>query len=250
MLTGYYSSQSALTAFQTSIDNTSNNLANMNTTAFKRNVVGYQDTGYNGPVMNQIGTGVKVGSISPTGFTQGTLLPTGNDTDIAIIGTGLLPVQMPDGTTRYTRDGSLHRDDTGRLVTSAGNTTIPPITFPSDTTKIMIGVDGTVTVLTGSSPTVPKTLGQLQLVSFVNQEGLQLETGNLYSETLASGPPTTGTPSLNGLGNLQQGSLEQSNVNMTSELTTLVATQQAYTANSKALATMTQMVSQSMELFR
>ena len=248
MLSGLSTSSNALTAFQTSLDNTSNNLANVNTTGFKRSVVNFQDLVYTGMQNLQVGTGSKVGSITPKGFAQGTITATGRNTDVALNGTGFLVVQMPDGSFQYTRDGSFSQDATGRLVTSQGYLVQPPITFPSDTTSITIGPDGTVTVNRSSAPNAPKVLGQLQVASFVNQEGLMIQPGNLYSETSASGPPTLGTAGSNGLGQIQQGSLEQSNVDLTTELTSLVSTQQAYVANSKAVTTANQMLTSSLAL--
>ena len=132
-------------------------------------------------------------------------------------------------------------DATGRLVTSAGNIVQPPITIPTNATSINIANDGTVSVQTPASPT-PKVLGQIQLATFPNQEGLLQEGGNLFSETAASGAAVTGIPGQGVFGSLQQDSLEQSNVDVTTELTQMVVTQQAYTANSKVVTTTNQMV--------
>ena len=248
MLTGLYTSSNAMSAFQTSLDNTANNLANTNTTAFKRSVVGFEDLSYAGATGNQVGNGVKIGSISPRGFAQGTLTTTGNPMDVAVTGTGFLVVQLPDGSTQYTRDGSLRVDSTGRLVNSSGYIVQPPITIPPNTISTTIGKDGTVTVTTSAAPTSPKTVGQLQLASFINQEGLNAEPGNLYSESVASGPATLGTPGTNNLGSLQSGSLEQSNVDVTTELTNLVTTQQSYVANSKVIGVTNQMVTSALSV--
>ena len=250
MLTGLFSAANALDAFQTSLNNTSNNLANVNTTAFKRSVIGFEDLNYNGANNSQVGHGVQVSAISPKGFAQGPLLSTGRDLDVAINGKGFLTVQLPDGSTKYTRDGSLHRDSTGRLVTNAGNIVQPPITIPSNTVSITVGSDGTVQVITSSAPGVPKSVGQVQLARFGNQEGLLIEPGNLYSETVASGPPTIGTPGTIGLGELKQGNLEQSNVDLTSELVALVTAQQAYAANSKVVNTANQIVSSALNIIQ
>ena len=248
MLTGLFTSANALSSFQTSMDNTSNNLANINTTAFKKSTVSFQDLMYTGSLNQQVGNGVKVAAVGTRGFGQGTITKTGRDTDIAINGKGFLIVQIPDGTFQYTRDGSLSRDANGRLVTNAGYIVQPPITIPADTLSTSIALDGTVTVMTSSAPNVPKVIGQIQLAGFTNQEGLKIEAGNLYSETAASGPPLIATPGTSALGQLQQSNLEQSNVNLSSELTTMVTTQQAYAANSKVINTTTQMISSALAL--
>ena len=248
MLTGLYASASAMNAFQTSLNNTANNLANIQTTAFKRSVVDFEGLSYAGNPGYQSGNGVRVSSISPRGFAQGTITATGNELDVAINGRGFLVVQNQNGTTQFTRDGSLSVDATGRLVTNDGLVVQPPITIPPNTLSTSIASDGTVTVLTSSSPTTPKTIGQLQLASFVNQEGLQIEAGNLYSQSAESGPPTIGTPGVGELGTLKSGSLEQSNTDVTTELTNLVTTQQAYTANSKVIGTTTQMVTSALSV--
>lgn len=250
MLTGLSTASNAMNAFQTQLDNTANNLANMNTTAFKRNVVSFQDFVYGGLGNNQVGTGVRVASVGPLGFAQGTVTPTGRDTDVAINGKGFLVVALPNGAIQYTRDGSLHRDSTGRLVTNDGNILQPPITIPADTLTTTITADGSVMVVTSSAPSVPKVIGQIQLASFVNQEGLKQEAGNLYSETIASGPATIGTPGAAGLGQLEGASLEQSNVDVTTELTSLVTSQQAYVANSKVITTTNQMLTSTMGLIQ
>ncbi len=249
MLSGLSSAASALNAFQTSLDNSANNLANINTTGFKRSVVGFEDLRYAGPTNLQVGTGVKVGSISPRGFAQGPIETTGRNLDVAINGPGLLIVQQANGTLRYTRDGSLQTDSTGRLVTSAGNIVQPPITIPPNASSITIGADGTVSVIVNQA-TTPKVVGQIQLARFVNQEGLLSEPGNLYSETIASGPPTVGAPGTNGLAPLQQGSLEQSNVDVTQELTKLVSAQKNYAANAKSIVTQNQLIASTLGLIQ
>lgn len=250
MLIGLSTASNALDAYQTSLDNTSNNLANINTTAFKRTVVNFQDFVYSGGPGFQVGNGVKVASVTPSGFAQGAFQSTGNQTDIAINGIGFLQVQLPDGSTQYSRDGSLHRDSLNRLVTNSGYPIIPAITFPADTTSTTITSDGTVSVLTASSPNTPKVIGQIQLASFPNQESLQSEAGNLYSQTVDSGAPTVGTPGTVGLGHIQQGGLEQSNVDVTTELTSLLNAQQGYVANSKVVTSTTQMVTSTLQLIQ
>ena len=176
MMIGLATAANALDAYQTSLDNTSNNLANINTTAFKRTVVSFQDFSYTGGPNKQIGNGVRVASILPTGFAQGSFQSTGNQTDVAINGTGFIQVQLPDGSIEYSRDGSLHRDNLNRLVTNAGYPIVPAVTFPSDTTSITITTDGTISVLTAASPNTPKVIGQFQLATFPNQEALQVRS--------------------------------------------------------------------------
>jgi flagellar basal-body rod protein FlgG len=249
MIQGLFTASTAMDGFQTLMDTTSNNMANVSTTAFKRSVVGFEDLSYIGPDNLQVGQGVRVGSISPRGFAQGSLVQTGRNLDVAINGTGFFVVQVSDGTTRYTRDGSLQVDPQGRLVTTAGNIVQPPITIPLNATSTTIAADGTVSVITSASPT-PKVLGQIQLAQFPNQEGLMMLAGNLYSETSASGPPTVSNPNSNGLGTLKQGSLEQSNVDVPTELLNLVTAQQGYNANSRVVGTTTQMMSSALNMIQ
>ena len=248
MLTGLSTAGNALNAFQTSLDTTSNNLANINTTGFKRSRVDFQDFVYSGSNDNQVGNGVQIGAISPKGFGQGPLVKTGNENDVAIQGNGLLMVQMPDGSTKYTRDGSLHRDPSGMLVNINGLPVQPAMIIPDDTNTMTIGSDGTVTVMTKSAPNTPTVVGQLQMANFINPEGLYIDANNLYTESDASGSPSVGAPGTEGRGRLVQFNLEQSNVDLTTELTTMVTTQQAYVANSKVVTTTNQMVTSALSL--
>jgi flagellar basal-body rod protein FlgG len=211
-------------------------------------MVSFEDLFYSGAQGSQVGNGVKVSSIAPLSFAQGTIVNTGVTTNIAINGTGFFQVQLPDGTTQYTRDGSFTLDNTGRLVTSSGYIVQPPITVPPGTTSITIAPTGSVTIINSSDPSNPKVIGQLQLSSFVNQVGLTQEQGNLWSQSAASGPPTVGTPGSTGLGTLQQSSLEQSNVSVTNELANLVVTQQSYAANSKVITSANQMIGSAIAL--
>lgn len=248
MLTGLFAASNALDAFATSLDNTSNNLANVNTTAFKANAVSFTDVLYGGQTNQQIGNGVRISSIAPVGFNQGTIVNTGVETNLAISGNGFFTVQMPDGSMQYTRDGSFTLDANGRLVTSSGNIVQPPITIPPGTQTITISPTGSVSVVLSSAPSTPKVIGQLQLSSFVNPAGLELQPGNLYAQSVASGQPTSGIPGSGGLGTLQQSAIEQSNVNVTHELTNLVATQQAFAANSKVVNTANQIIGSALQL--
>ncbi len=232
----------------------SNNLANVNTTSFKQGRAIFEDLMYvnlkqSGGQSSQdtllptgltLGTGVRVVATEKN-FTQGTLNQTGNTLDVAINGRGFFQVQTPDGELAYTRSGAFQRNDQGELVTASGYRIDPSITIPNDAQTITIGTDGTVSVkLPGQ--TAQAQVGTLQTVDFVNPAGLQAFGENLYVETAASGPPTPGTPGLNGLGRLEQGYLEGSNVNVVSELVNMIETQRAYEMNSKAISTNDQMM--------
>jgi flagellar basal-body rod protein FlgG len=166
---------------------------------------------------------------------------TGNSLDVSITGRGFFQVLMPDGTFGYTRDGSFKMSSTGELVTSSGYKVQPGIVIPPNAQSITIGNDGVVSALSAGA-TAPTTVGTLQLTEFVNPAGLQPRGENLLSETTASGPAQTGNPGISGLGTLQQGSLEGSNVNVVEELVTMIETQRAYEMNSKAINTTDQML--------
>jgi flagellar basal-body rod protein FlgG len=232
----------------------SNNLANVATTGFKRGRAVFQDLLYQNvrqvggqssqdtllPSGFSLGTGVRTVATEKV-FSQGNLMQTNNPLDVAVDGRGFLQIQMPDGTLAYTRDGSLKLNDQGQFVTADGYVIEPGITVPTDAQSITIGVDGTVSVLTPGSAT-PTQVGSLQLADFVNPAGLQPVGRNLLIETVASGSPQVGTPGLNGLGALTQGSLESSNVNVVEELVDMIEAQRAYEINSKAIATSDQML--------
>jgi flagellar basal-body rod protein FlgG len=175
---------------------------------------------------------------------------TGNPTDLMIDGKGFYQIQLEDGSIMYSRDGAFHRDPMNRLVNNSGFLLQPPITLPSDTLSITISSSGTVSVVTSTSPNTSKVVGQIQLASFPNQESLKLEGGNLYSQTLDSGPPSVGTPGTGGLGKIQQGGLEQSNVDVTTELTNLLTAQQGFAANSKVVTTTNSMILSSLQMFQ
>lgn len=248
MLTGLYTATSALNAIQTSVDATANNMANVSTTAFKRSVVNFEDLMYTGPNSQQVGNGVRVSDISTRDFEQGPEQATGQELDLFISGGGFFSVQQPDGSFRYTRDGALQRDALGRLVTPNGGIVQPPITFPADTVSTSISSDGVVSVVTGGGQV--KVLGQITLTNFANPPGLSQEGDNLFSETSASGPPLTGVAGTNGLGSIKQKSLEQSNVDLTSEMTSLVTAQRAYDANSRVVKAADQIVSSALDIVR
>jgi flagellar basal-body rod protein FlgG len=174
-------------------------------------------------------------------FTQGNITPTGQSLDVAIQGRGFFQVLLPDGGAAYTRDGTFQIDSQGRLVTSSGYELQPGITFPQAVESLTIGSDGTVSVVEAGS-SEPTQVGSLQLADFINPTGLQPIGENLFKETAASGPPQTGTPGLTGLGSVAQSALESSNVNVVEELVNMIETQRAYEMNSKAIATVDQML--------
>ena len=237
-----------MAAQQLNIDVIANNIANVTTTGFKRSRaefsdllyqeyrrVGTQssDTGTIVPAGVQVGLGVKPVSVYRINE-QGSLIATNNELDVAVKGRGFLQVTLPDGTTAYTRDGALKLSNTGQIVTADGFVVQPAITVPDDATTLTINADGQV------QATIPgqvnqQLLGQLQLANFINEPGLQSSGDNLLIETEASGAPTVGNPGDVGFGQLQQYFLEQSNVNMVSEMTDLITAQRAYEINSKVI---------------
>jgi len=246
--------KSGLQAQQTQLDTITNNLANVATNGFKKTRAVFEDlmyqnvrqagapAGQNGqlPTGLQLGSGVRPVATSRN-FTQGTLTQTGNQLDLAINGQGLFQVQMPDGTTAYTRDGSFQVDAQGQLVTSAGFLVNPNITIPANAQSVTIGSNGIVSVMLPNA-TATTQVGQLQLANFMNPAGLDPKGGNLFAETAASGAPQTGNPGANGLGLVQQGSVEASNVNVVEELVAMIQTQRSYEINSKAIQTADQML--------
>ncbi len=240
MIEAIITSITGLDASQTFLDTTGNNLANLNTTAFKAARILFQDLiyvatqipGLKQPAGTELGRGVAVSSTDQL-FTQGPLQNTGRTLDVAIDGPGFFQVSLPGGGTAYTRDGSLQIDPTGRLVTSAGNLIQPPITVPTNFTSLVIGTDGTVQVFTPDSPNTPRTVGQIMLVRFANPPGLTNLGGNLFAASPASGSPVTEVPGQAGTGVLRQGFLEGSNVNAAAELTNLLIAQQTFVANSQ-----------------
>jgi len=254
MIRSLWIAKTGLDAQQTQLDVVSNNLANTSTTGFKRARAAFEDLLYQTvrqpgastsqqtqlPTGLQIGTGVRaVGT--PRIFDQGSLTQTGNQFDLAINGHGFLQILLPDGTTGYTRDGSLHIDATGQIVNNSGFPLQPAITIPATAQNVTIGQDGTVTATIPGQAT-PQSVGTIQLATFINPAGLDSKGQNLFAETAASGTPTAGAPGANGLGTLQQGYLETSNVNVVEELVNMIATQRAYEMNSKAITASDQML--------
>ncbi len=250
-------------AMELNVQVISNNLANMTTTGYKRQRAEFQDLLYDHvsrigtqtssqgnilPVGIDLGSGVKaVGT--PRLMTQGTLSQTGGSLDVAIRGDGFFKVQMPDGTYSYTRDGTFQMDAQGRIVTAQGNLVMPGVTIPSNATGLTINAQGQVSVIPQGS-TTPQILGQLTLTRFINQAGLLPIGDNLYTETPASGTPQDGFPNTDGAGDLQQGSLEQSNVDSVTEITNLISAQRAYEMNSKVITAADQMLQSTANLMR
>jgi flagellar basal-body rod protein FlgG len=246
--------KTGLDAQQTRMAVVSNNLANVNTTGFKQGRAVFEDLLYQNvrqsggqtsqdtmlPSGMNLGTGVRVVATEKL-FTQGSVLQTDNAMDVAINGRGFFQVLKPDGEIAYTRDGTFQLNDQGEMVTSSGYIVQPGITIPDQAQSITIGLDGVVSVkLAGQAS--PTQVGTLEIADFINPVGLQPVGENLYIETAASGTAQPGTPGLNGLGALNQGALEGSNVNVVSELVNMIETQRAYEMNSKAISTNDQMM--------
>lgn len=254
MTPALWAAKTGLDAQQTRMTVTSNNLANVSTAGYKKSRGVFEDLLYQqvkqvgastsqdtqAPSGLSLGTGVRVVATEKM-FTQGGLSQTGNSLDVAIQGRGFFQILLPDGTLGYTRDGTFQTNSQGQLVTSSGYFVQPGITIPQGAQSVSIGSDGVVSV-TVAGQAAPTQIGTLQLTDFVNPAGLQPRGENLFVESAASGTAQTGTPGLNGLGNLNQGALESSNVNVVEELVAMIETQRAYEMNSKAIQTADQML--------
>jgi flagellar basal-body rod protein FlgG len=241
----------------------SNNIANINTTSYKKQTAAFQDLIYEHvrrvgaqasdqgtilPVGIDLGGGVKtVGT--PRTMTQGTLSMTGNDLDVAVTGEGFFKIQMPDGTYQYTRDGTFSMDNQGRIVTAQGNPVQPTITIPNNASGITVNAQGQVSVTLPGS-TTSSIIGQIGLTRFINKGGLNPVGSNQYTDTPSSGPPQDGTANAEGYGSITQGSLEQSNVDVVSEMSNMIAAQRAYEMNSKVISAADQMLQTASALFR
>ena len=254
MIRSLFIAKTGLEAQQTNLDVITNNLANVSTNGFKKSRAVFEDLLYQNvrqpgaqssqqtqlPSGLQIGTGVRTVATERI-HTQGNPQQTGNSKDVMINGSGFFQVLMPDGTTAYTRDGSLQTDNNGQLVTSCGYVVQPPITVPSNALTMTVGRDGTVSVTTPGT-VAPTQIGSIQVSNFVNPAGLESLGENLYAETGASGTAQTSTPGTNGTGVLMQGFVETSNVNVVEEMVNMIQTQRAYEINSKAITTSDQML--------
>lgn len=246
--------KTGLDAQQTRMSVISNNLANVNTTGFKKGRAVFEDLLYQNvrqpgaqssqdsllPSGLMLGTGSRTVATEKT-FTQGNVVQTERPLDLAIEGRGFLQVLMPDGTLAYTRDGSLQMDNNGQMVTASGLVVQPGIVIPENASSVTISRDGIVSAVVPGNVGATE-VGSLQLADFVNPAGLQAIGRNLLIETAASGVPQIGTPGLVGVGTLIQGALESSNVNTVEELVNMIETQRAYEINSKAISTADQML--------
>ncbi|MER2529806.1 MAG: flagellar basal-body rod protein FlgG [Candidatus Competibacter denitrificans] len=254
MTSALWIAKTGLDAQQTRMSVISNNLSNASTTGFKQSRAQFEDLLYQNvrqtggqssqntqlPSGLTLGTGVRIVSTAKI-FTQGNLVQTGNNLDMAVNGRGFFQVQLPDGTAAYTRDGSFQINAEGQIVTANGYLLQPEITLPTNAQTVTIGSDGTVSAQIANQPTASQ-VGTIQLTDFVNPAGLQAVGGNLFLESAASGSPQTGAAGANGMGHLVQGSLETSNVNVVEELVDMIETQRTYEMNSKAISSTDQML--------
>jgi flagellar basal-body rod protein FlgG len=243
MIDSFYIGATGMDAQQVYIDTIANNVSNINTTAFKKARVSFEDMFYRridaaaplgfGTGMNQVGLGTAVGKTDVV-FTDGNLVQTGGSLDIAIKGNGFIEVSDPSGAHYYTRLGALQLDSNGDLQTRSGLNLVSKIRIPSDATQVTIGQDGTVTAQL-SDQSQPVQLGQLELANFVNVGGLRPLGDGLFASTDVSGPAFYATPGQDGTGTISQGYLESSNVDLNSELLNLVEAQRAYQLNSRVV---------------
>lgn len=249
MIRALWTAATGMDSQQTNLDVIANNLANVNTSGFKKSRADFQELLYQ--VSKTPGSATSADTVSPTGiqvglgsrtaavqkiFSVGDMMQTENELDLAIEGRGFFQIDLPDGTTAYTRSGALKKDGDGRLTTSEGYLLDPQIVIPENTTSISIGQDGTVDVFLDGDSTSTQ-IGVIELATFSNESGLRSLGRNLYSETVSSGDATTGVPGENGLGTLSQGYLEGSNVSVMEEMVSMIAAQRAYEVNSKAIQT-------------
>ncbi len=254
MIRSLYTAATGMLSQQTQIDVTSNNIANVNTIGYKKQRAEFADLFYQ--VMEYAGmqsgqtlgspTGIEVGLGSrPTSitkqFTQGNFKQTGNNLDMAITGNGFFQVELPDGSTAYTRNGAFKVDGAGTIVNSDGYKLLPEIVVPENSITVAIGTDGQISVIQAGE-TEGNQIGQVELANFINPAGLHSLGDNNYSSTVASGAAIVGTAGLEGLGQIKQGFVEMSNVQLVEEMTDLITGQRAYEANSKAITTSDEML--------
>ena len=262
MVRSLFTAATGMMAQQTQVDVTSHNIANVNTMGYKKNRAEFADLMYQ--VMSYAGTPTSTTTTHPTGIevglgvrpqaitkihSQGYFKETGNNLDMVIAGNGFFQVQMPDGTTAYTRNGAWKLDSDGNIVNDDGLQLVPNITIPADATQISIGIDGTVSVLQPGAAEMQQ-VGQIEIVNFINPAGLHSSGDNLFLETGASGAPIIGIAGQDGLGQIKQGFVEMSNVQLVEEMTELITGQRAYEANSKAITTSDSMLQTTNELKR
>ena len=262
MLKSLHIAATGMEAQSTKIDNISNNLANVNTTGYKKSRADFEDLLYQNlrapgaaagegvvvPVGLQVGHGVRTVSSSKV-FSQGDFQQTGNAFDLAIEGSGFLQVVQPGGEVAYTRAGNLKTDGEGRLVTNNGFPVEPEIIIPSDTTSVTVSADGRVTVTQGSTAETVE-IGQIQLAAFANPAGLNPIGHNLFITTPTSGEAIVATPGESGLGTISQGFLEGSNVKVVEEMIGLIVAQRSYETNSKVIEAADEMLQVTNQLSR
>ena len=254
MMRSLYIGKTGMDASQFKLDVISNNLANINTVGFKRSVAEFQDLYYQ--TLRQPGAQLPNGSNAPSGLivgtgsaavaterdhTQGPLASSSMSYSLAISGDGFFNVTLPDGTIAYTRNGEFQRDNNGNIVMPQGYQLNPSINIPATATSMTVSSSGLVQYYVTGNPT-PQTAGQIQLSTFINPQGLQSYGQNLYQQTAASGDPQTGNPQTDDRGQIQQGFLESSNVNVTQELVDMITAQRAFEMNSKVITTSDQML--------
>lgn len=253
MLRAVHTAATGMEAMQTNLDNVANNLANVNTTSFKKGTAEFQDLFYQtvrdpgaqvsadtvAPTGVQLGVGVKTVSVHKN-FEQGAARTTGNPFDMMINGDGFFTVQKENGETAYTRDGSFKIDAQGKMLTSAGHLLTPAITIPAGTSTVVVAPNGLVSARAVDGKL--SEIGKIEIVNFTNPSGLNSLGGNLYQVTEASGTPTQGTPGTNGMGSIEQFHLEASNVNVVNEMVNMIQAQRAYEMNSKVMSAADQML--------
>ncbi len=264
MLKSLYTSATGMKAQQTMVDTIANNIANVNTSGYKKVQVSFEDllyvtlqspglqkdaTGTPSPVGLQVGSGSRLSATTKV-YTPGTLEVTNRNLDLAITGEGLFQVQLFDGTTGYTRDGQFHVNADGKLVTASGFVLQPEVTLPSDLIEVNVDAEGRVTGRTAGSPDTSTQFGQFQLARFVNPSGLLSEGGNIARTTDASGTPTLANPGTSGIGAIKQGFIERSNVEIVNELVNLIVAQRAYEVNSRSIQASDQMLSTATTIIR
>lgn len=256
MIGALYTAASGMNAQQANIDNIAHNLANVNTTGFKKSRVEFQALVYQqveapgtatsteteAPVGTEAGLGTRVVAIARN-FSAGNLRNTNNPLDLAIEGQGFFQVTLPGGETGYTRAGSLHLNGQGQVVTSDGYPLEPALTVPANATSVSISKDGIVSAMVAGE-SAPQQIGTIELAMFQNPAGLQARGGSIFVATIASGDPTTGTPGTDGLGTIAQGFLEDSNVSVVEEMVNMILSQRAYEANSRVIRAADEMLQQ------
>ncbi len=262
MIRALYTAASGMNAQQANIDNVAHNLANVNTSGFKKSRVEFEDLVYQqikapgtptsqegeAPIGLEHGLGARAVATARN-FSSGNLRSTSAPLDLAIEGQGFFQVSLPGGETGYTRAGAFHLNGQGQIVTAEGHQLEPAITIPANTTAIMISKDGIVSVV-AAGQTDPQQIGTIELAQFQNPAGMQARGGNIFVATIASGDPATSTPGSEGLGTMAQGFLEDSNVSVVEEMVNMILGQRAYEANSRVIRAADEMLSQVNNLAR